>query len=495
MNNDVENENKETEEEVKGFRNRIKAVKPTRWVRFGIVAALFIAWVIWLGSWWPAIFLFLLFDIYITGYIPFTWWKKSKNKAVKGIMSWVDAIVYALILVYFVFNFVGQNYQIPSSSLEKTLLTGDYLWVNKMVYGPRVPMTPVHFPLVHNTMPIIGTKSYLDHPSVAYRRLAGLRDVELGDIVVFNFPAGDTVATRFEETPEYYEILVDHYGRERIHNDPATFGKVIYRPVDRRQNFVKRAVGLPGQRLRIVNDTIYLDGVAQPMPENVQFNYIAAMSSELTEDKIHELGITESDVQRMSLSPIDKINLISWIPTANDRSIFYALPLTEAMISTLSSEGTLQGLVKTSDLLAPGSQGEYLFPKGIASQWSLSDYGGDEGLLIPAKGMTTALNEHTWAIYNRAIRNYEGHHDAYIKDGKVYIGGKPADTYTFAMDYYFMMGDNRDNSQDSRFWGFVPEDHIVGTPALVLISFDRDRSIFNGGIRFNRIFRDANPDK
>ena len=225
------------------FKRRIEAVKVTRWIRFGIVSALFIAWVIWLGSWWPAIFLFLLFDIYITGYIPFTWWKNSKNKTVRSVMSWVDAIVYALILVYFVFNFVGQNYQIPSSSLEKTLLTGDYLWVNKMAYGPRVPMTPVHFPLVHNRLPIIGTKSYLDSPSNSYKRLKGFRNVETGDIVVFNFPAGDTVATRFEDSPEYYDILVDRYGRERLHNDKATFGDIVYRPVDRRQNFVKRAVG------------------------------------------------------------------------------------------------------------------------------------------------------------------------------------------------------------------------------------------------------------
>ena len=160
------------------FLNRINGIKMTRWIRFSIVAVLFIAWMIWLGEWWPAIFLVLLFDIYITGYIPFTWWKKSKNKTVRSVMSWVDAIVYALILVYFVFSFVGQNYQIPSSSLEKTLLTGDYLWVNKITYGPRVPMTPVHFPLVHNTLPIINTKSYLDHPSVGYRRLNGLRSVE-----------------------------------------------------------------------------------------------------------------------------------------------------------------------------------------------------------------------------------------------------------------------------------------------------------------------------
>ena len=141
------------------LKNRCRANKTSRWVRFGIVSLIFFGWVAWMGNWWLSLLWLLLLDIYITGYIPFTWWKKSKNKAVRGVMGWVDAIVYALILVYFIFAFVGQNYQIPSSSLEKTLLTGDYLWVNKVLYGPRVPMTPVNFPLVHNKMPIINTDS------------------------------------------------------------------------------------------------------------------------------------------------------------------------------------------------------------------------------------------------------------------------------------------------------------------------------------------------
>lgn len=203
------------------------------------MAALFFAWVAWLGNWWVALFIVLLFDIYITGYIPLTWWKKSPNHMVRSIMSWVDAIVYALVLVYFVFTFIGQNYQIPSSSLEKTLLTGDYLWVNKMAYGPRVPMTPIHFPLVQNTMPVINTKSYIEWPQWKYHRLKGFGNVEHGDIVVFNFPAGDTVALKIQN-PDYYS-LVKTIGRERILNNPQAFGEVIYRPVDRRENYVKRA--------------------------------------------------------------------------------------------------------------------------------------------------------------------------------------------------------------------------------------------------------------
>ena len=480
------------------FVRRIKEIKTTRWIRFGIVSIIFLAWVAWMGDWWLAIFELLLFDIYITGYIPFTWWKKSKSKTTRAVMSWVDAIVYALVLVYFVFAFVGQNYQIPSSSLEKTLLTGDYLWVNKMVYGPRVPMTPVHFPLVHNT--IFGMNSYLDKPSVGYKRLKGLRKVEEGDIVVFNFPAGDTVASKFEETPMYYDLLVQQYGRDVVKSNKDMFGEIIYRPVDRRQNFVKRAVGLPGQRLAIKGDTLYIDGEPRPFPENVQFNYIFATSRPLTDDDLKRLDITAGDIYSYQPGSQSRQNLSPFLPNSASTSTAYMAPLTAGMIETMTSEGLLTDCVKFNTV-APffyeAGLNSMVFPYGSSGDWTLSDFGGEDGLFIPSKGSTVTLDRDAWTIYNRCIRNYEGHTDAYFDDtiGKVIIDGKPADSYTFDMDYYFMMGDNRDNSQDSRFWGFVPEDHIVGTPMIVLASFDPTRSLFDGKVRFGRFLRSANPDK
>lgn len=466
---------------------RCRTTKKTRWWRFGIVSTLYLLWCLWMHNAWFLLGLFLLFDIYIAGFIPFSWWKKSKSKVVRNLMSWVDAIVYALVIVYFVFNFLGQNYQIPSSSLEKTLLTGDYLFVNKTTYGPRVPITPVHFPLVHNQMPIVGCDSYLDSPSNSYHRLAGLRNVELGDIVVFNFPAGDTVATKYEESPEYYDILVKNYGWAEVNTNKEKFGEIKYRPVDRRTNFVKRAVGLPGQRIKFIDGVIHIDGVPYKQPENVQFNYIISTNRPLNEEYVTDLGITVGDVTMLNDSPIypstcEVLDVTGGTPV-------YILPMTASMIDRMTADGVLGSYIHYDPPV------DDLFPAGISDGWSLGNWGGTAGIWIPKKGETIAITAENWPVYERVIRNYEGHTNSYVKNGQVYIDGKPAKTYTFAMDYYFMAGDNRDNSQDSRFWGFVPEDHIIGTPMFVLISFDKDRSVFDGGIRWNRIFKDANPEK
>lgn len=474
------------------LRSRVASTRPTRWVRFAIVTLIFLGWVAWMGNWWLAIFVILLFDIYITGYIPFTWWKKSPNPAVRSVMSWVDAIVYALILVYFVFAFIGQNYQIPSSSLEKTLQTGDYLFVNKVIYGPRVPMTPVNFPLVHNTMPIINTKSYLESPSLPYHRLKGLRNVESGDIVVFNFPAGDTVMSKVSN-PDYY-TLVKSLGRNAVLNNKATFGEVIYRPVDRRENYVKRAVGLPGERLKIVDGTIYIDGVAENTPENVQYNYIFQVKGQgLSDEEWDNLGVAQEDIHYVGEVVQDAavarangydVNADGTVP------MVYVTPLTNGMIESLQSSGRISHIARL-----PQQPDGMLFPNDISDTWTIDNYGGEDGILIPSKSMKLKITDENWPVYERAIRVYENNPSAKLVNGKLYIDNKPVDEYEFKMDYYFMMGDNRHNSLDSRYWGFVPEDHIIGSPWRVLISFDKDKSIFHGGIRWNRILRDANPDK
>ena len=236
-----------------------------QWLKFVIVLALWLAFIIWLKSWLGLIVVPFIFDIYITKKIHWTWWRKSKNRAFISIMSWVDAIVFSLIAVYFVNEFFFQNYVIPSSSLEKSLLVGDYLFVSKMSYGPRVPQTPLHMPLTQHTLPITNSKSYLEYPKWDYKRVKGFGDVKLNDIVVFNFPAGDTVATKMPATDIYsicyqagkelsnpinmegmdaahQRLVFDYYydlGKKYLESHPQEYGELIYRPVDRRENYVK----------------------------------------------------------------------------------------------------------------------------------------------------------------------------------------------------------------------------------------------------------------
>lgn len=471
------------------LKDRLARVKTTRWVRFGIVAAIFIGWVIWLGSWWVILFLPLLADIYLTQFIPWTWWKHCKNSAVRTVMGWVDAIVYALVLVYFIFLYFGQNYQIPSSSLEKSLLVGDYLWVNKMIYGPRVPNTPIHFPLAQNTMPILGCKSYLDTPQWGYHRLKGFRNIERFDIVVFNFPAGDTVALKVQN-PDYYTLCsIEPGGREAVRTNKAKYGDVIYRPVDRRENYVKRTIGLPGERLKIVNNIIYINGKPLPEPENVQYNYlIQTTGGELSAAEWESLGVSVDDRNRIQVTEdSEKYGVLSLGLNIDDEGNvppIYQAPLTKAMRAQLANMSNVAKVISI-----PVSEMINMYPITHNYGWTRANYGE---IWIPKKGSTLHLTMYNLPVYERVIRNYE-HNDLAVRDGKIYINGTPTDRYTFKMDYYWMMGDNRDNSADSRYWGFVPEDHIVGSPMFVIISFDKDKGF--PGIRWNRFFKDANPDK
>ena len=483
--------------------------KPTKkdYIRLAIALTLYIIFLVWVKSWLGIVVIPFIIDNYITKFIPWGWWKKSENKTVRGIMSWVDAIVFALVAVYFVNLFFFQNYVIPSSSLEKSLLVGDYLFVSKMNYGPRKPQTPLSMPLTQHTMPVTGGKSYSDCIQWDYERVKGWEDIEKGDIVVFNYPAGDTATTNPNVIDYYAECyyigeslypnkpIMDSLTAERrraVYNlyytagsqymarHPEQFGEKVWRPVDRRENYVKRAVGLPGQRLKIVDGDIYIDGQMQAMPRDAQFAYyVMTDGNRLPEIFFDELDIAKDDRVLMQTPVV-------YPPV-------YRLPLTKEMLAKVESYPHVTTVTREDASDDPLN----IFPFELAQRegWTRADYGGSKGILIPKKGMTVELDYDNWLLYERAIRVYEDNPSAQWKDGKVYINDQPVDTYTFAMDYYFMMGDNRDNSLDSRYWGFVPEDHIVGTPVGVLISFDKDKSIFNGKIRWNRIFRDANPDK
>ena len=472
MTTDINKKKEEKQEEkyvrqTGSLKERLGRVKTTRWLRFGAVAVIYVLWTLWMGNPLLLLGLLLLGDIYLTQFLPWGAWKGLENKTLRTIMSWIDAIIYALVLVYFLFLFIGQNYQIPSSSLEKSLLTGDVLWVNKVTYGPRVPQTPLHFPLAQNTLPILNCKSYIETPQLPYHRLKGLRNVERMDIVVFNFPAGDTVALKCPN-PDYYTLCQER-GRDVVWNNKEIFGDIIYRPVDRRDNYVKRCLGLPGETLQIRDGIVYINGKAVPQPKNVQyFYYVETDGTFIDEDLYDELGISMDD--------------------RHGQGNQYILPLTAAMKQTLESKPWVQ----TIQRIQPDA-GETLitYPVGVDYGWTHANYGP---IWIPKKGAKVDLTVQNLPLYERCIRNYEGN-TLEVKGGQIYINGKVATSYTFKMDYYWMQGDNRDNSLYSRYWGFVPEDHIVGTPSIILISFDKDHTLLDGGIRWNRIFKMPNPDK
>ena len=485
--------------------------KATRaqWIKFAIITVLYLAFLVWVKSWLGLIVLPFILDIYISKKIPWGFWKKSENPAVRNVMSWVDAIVFALVAVYFVNIYIFQNYQIPSSSLEKSLLVGDYLYVSKLSYGPRVPNTPLSMPLAQHTLPLVNTKSYIEWPQWDYKRVPGLGKVKRNDIVVFNFPAGDTVATNFQQTDFYtlaynegqrmypnpvnmdsltrkqQRAVYDLYynaGRNLILSNPKMYGDIVVRPVDRRENYVKRCVGLPGDTLEIKDTQVYIDGKPIENPEEMQLNYLVQTNgSYITEDMFRELGISKDDqalinneglLMEMGLTQRDAQGRLA--PT-------YDLPLTKKMYETLSGNKKLVSHI----VMEPEIYSGQMYPLNLYTKWDRNNYGP---IWIPKKGATIKLTENNLPIYQRPIEAYEGN-KLEVKEDGIYINGKKTDEYTFKMDYYWMMGDNRHNSADARSWGFVPEDHVVGKPIVVWLSLDKDRGWFDGKIRWNRIFK------
>ena len=486
---------------------------PRQWLKCCIAIVLYLLFLIWVKSWWGLLFVPFIFDIYITKKIPWTFWRNSKNEMVRSIMSWVDAIVFALVAVYFVNNYIFQNYQIPSSSLEKSLLVGDFLYVSKVSYGPRVPNTPLSMPLAQHTLPVLNCKSYIEWPQWSYKRVKGLGKVKHNDIVVFNFPAGDTVALNYQQTDFYtlayqegksmypanvnmdsisfkeQSMIYDLYyaaGRKMILSNPAKYGEVVIRPVDRRENYVKRCLGLPGDTLKIVNGQVYINNKISPDPEGVQFNYfVQTTGSYISDDMLREMGISKDDQVMFNIDQASEPALVAMGldgRTAEGRLCpVYHFPLTKQMFNTFASNKKLIHKI----IMESEDYAGQLYPLNMNTKWNRNNYGP---IWIPAKGTSITLTEKNLPIYERCIVAYEGNKLEQKADG-LYINGVKTNRYTFKMDYYWMMGDNRHNSADSRYWGFVPEDHVVGKPIVVWLSLDKDRGWFDGKIRWNRIFK------
>ena len=468
------------------------------WLKAAVAIGLFLWFIIWADALWAIIIVPFIFDAYVTKKIPWTWWKDLENPVSRTIMSWVDAIVFALVAVYFVNIYFFQNYTIPSSSLEKSLLVGDYLFVSKMSYGPRVPQTPLHMPLTQHTLPG-GAQSYSTLIQWNYKRVHP-KPVQLNDIVVFNYPSGDTVlANPYYQAADFYSLCYSYgkqivaqnngalpqmdslttlqqrqlfsiyyqVGRQYVDENFGEFGGVMWRPADRRENYVKRCVGLPGQTLEIKDHIIYLDGKPNKEPDNVQYNYRVVLRDDRPEDNLpealtRELGLSDED-------------LITLHQTGH-------IPLTSAARNRL-----LEATDYVEDVIYENSavKGE-VYPLNAYTGWTRDNYGP---VWIPKKGESIDLTLENLPVYERPICVYEGNELEVTDDGKIIINGKEATSYTFKMDYYWMMGDNRHNSADSRYWGFVPEDHIVGKPIMIWLSIDKDRSWFDGHIRWKRLFR------
>ena len=449
---------------------KAKHILGNKWVKFGVVALLYtLMFVVWSRNLWFLLGLPVIFDIYITKRIArFVKWekhqlRKKNNKTYREIFSWVDAIIFALAFATIINIYFFQMYTIPTSSMEKTLLVGDYLYVSKATYGPRMPQTPLALPLMHHTTPW-GTKSYSEAIKRPYKRLAGQRDVERGDIVVFNFPAGDSVILE-RQNETYYDIVrqfTSAYGNAKGRQMMNKQYTVVARPVDKREHYVKRCVALPGDTLQVEHTLLYVNGQEQNYIDNQQYIYFVETSSPLGNRAIERLGLSPEDIH--------------YSPSSGT----YTMPLTEQAKEQLEAMANVVRITKNESK----EPFDAIFPNHKNFPWTEDNFGP---LWIPAKGTTVELSMENLPLYERIIKNYEGH-SLEVVDGKILIDGNLANSYTFEMDYYFMMGDNRHMSADSRFWGFVPEDHIVGTPRFVWLSLDKYKP-FPSNIRWNRMFR------
>ncbi|SEM10722.1 signal peptidase I [Chitinophaga rupis] len=381
-------------------------------------------------------------------------WRRNDGQPKKrksAVREWLDAAIFAIIAATLIRTFIFEAYTIPTPSMEKTLLVNDFLFVSKISYGPRIPNTPLAVPFTHHTLP--GTKyskAYSEAVHWPYKRLPGFTRVKRNDVVVFNFPEGDTVA--LEQQDQSYYGLVRSLGRDAVWESYH----VTSRPVDKRENYIKRCVAESGDTLSIKDGVVFVNGHQAPIPQESERRYTVQTNGDpLNPDRLDELDITPN-------------------PDATLSAGIFLYNLTPGNVTALKNFPVVKSI-------KPYFSGEQsVFPYDTAHyHWTEENFGP---LYIPKKGATVKLDSTNIAIYDRVIRVYEGN-TLEAKNGQFYINNKPADSYTFKMNYYWMMGDNRNNSLDSRYWGFVPEDHVVGKAWLIWMSYG------HGSIRWSRLFR------
>lgn len=444
-------------EKNKGFFNN-------KWVKFAIWGGLYtFVFVIWTGNLGLLLGLPIIYDIFISKWFYRKYGYKhtelrKRNKLYNSIMGWVDPIIFAVVAATIIRIFFFENYTIPTGSMEKSLLIGDYLTVSKVAYGPKMPETPISFPLVHNTMPFSQTKkSYTEWIKWPYHRLKGVKQIKHDDVFVFNFPEGDTVY--MNENANFYYDYVRAYGWKQA----QLIGDKQYRPVDKRENYVKRCIGLPGDVIHIRHGQLFVNDKPQGEIPGIQYDYhIQTNGTGLNPSILQEMGISRADI------------------SASTSTGVYSMPLTEESTKKIEAFGNVTKVTK----LESAALNPMIFPHDERYSWTEDNFGP---LWIPTKGSTVDLTLENLPLYYRIIRTYEGH-TVDIKNGEIYIDGSIARDYTFDMNYYFAMGDNRHRSADSRFWGFVPEDHVVGKASFVWLSLDPEKS-FPSNIRWSRMFK------
>ncbi len=430
--------------------------------KLSVVCLLYTSWVLWIGNLWLLPGLLVLFDLFITKFVNWRFWRKRKPPGEKHKLSTeiLDSLIIAFLLAVFIRTFFVEAYTIPTSSMEKTLSVGDYIFVSKLRYGPRLPMTPITIPFTHNVLPYTkNTKSFSTRISFPYRRMAGTSTIKNFDVVVFNYPEGDTVIKRIPDK-SYYQMI-----RQNGYNYVNQRYKKMYRPVDKCDNYTKRVIGLPGDTIRILHGRAFVNQKPEPLAHGSQYNYSLKADGTAHDTVLfNKLGVSLYDINY------------------NVYNSIYSLPLTRSMYHMLIDSNYFKTIVRYENI-DPSTVNNQVFPFNPRYFWTEDNFGP---LAVPKKGVTVNLSLESLPLYERIINKYEGNTLRVMNDS-IFINDTLAETYTFHMNYYFMLGDNRHNSNDSRYWGFVPENHIIGKATLVWLSIDKNKK-WHSCIRWKKMF-------